>query len=240
MTTTLLPIDTDEVKCAVAYVRPVMETFDGSHDWSHIERVLGHADRIVSAPDFAMTVDAGLVALGCVLHDVADHKYATTRGITTDDAVAHCLAHLRIHAGVDGARSERVQEIMRWTSYSAVRDARKSGAAVPTFVELDVVRDADRLDALGAVGIARAAMYGATRGSSLVRSSSPTVAEWKADGCPVAGEDGSVAGHFFAKLLHLPGTLATAPAMRMAPPLVSVMEGWLDALVAEGRAKAGT
>ncbi|WBR14583.1 Metal dependent phosphohydrolase [Pandoravirus kuranda] len=213
-----------------------MEAFDGSHDWSHIERVLGHAERIVTAPDFAATtVDLDLVVLGCMLHDVADHKYAAARGMTADESIGHCIAYIAAAGQTDETTLARLRDIMRWTSYSATRDAAKKGIAVPTFIELDVVRDADRLDALGAVGIARASMYGAVRGSTLAAPVTPTLAEWRECGSPVRDEDGSVAGHFYAKLLHLEATLATAPAKRMAAPLINLMEAWVDSLVAESR-----
>ncbi|AGO84482.1 Phosphohydrolase [Pandoravirus salinus] len=232
-----LPTQSALAQRAASYARSVMGNFDGSHDWSHIERVLGHAERIVTAPDFAAaaTVDLDLVVLGCMLHDVADHKYAAARGMTPDESISHCLAHVAAAGQIDATTLARLGDIMRWTSYSATRDAAKKGIVVPTFVELDVVRDADRLDALGAVGIARASMYGAARGSTLVAPTTPTVAEWCARGSPVYDEDGSVAGHFYAKLLHLEATLATAPAKRMAVPLIGLMEAWVDALVAESR-----
>nr|UMO79931.1 Phosphohydrolase [Pandoravirus aubagnensis] len=234
---TVLPTQSEDARRAASYARSVMEVFDGSHDWSHIERVLGHAERIVTAPDFTAvtTVDLDLITLGCMLHDVADHKYAAARGMTTDECISRCLTYVAAAGQTDETTLARLKDIMRWTSYSATRDAAKKGIVVPGFDELDVVRDADRLDALGVVGIARASMYGAARGSTLVAPATPTVSEWRACGSPVLGEDGSVAGHFYAKLLHLETTLATTPAKRMAAPLTKLMEAWVDGLVAESR-----
>jgi uncharacterized protein len=235
--TGVLPTQSAQARRAASYARKVMKTFDGSHDWSHIERVLGHAQRIVTAPDFITTadIDLDLVVLGCMLHDVADHKYVASRGVTIDDAIADCLTYLAAGGSISKATLARLGEIIRWTSYSATRDALARGISVPHFVELDIVRDADRLDALGMIGVIRASMCGAMRGSSLATPTTPTVAEWRQRGTLVEDEDGSVAGHFYAKLLHLPKSLATPPAKRMAEPLIGAMETWVDTLVAEAR-----
>ncbi|KAI5841234.1 hypothetical protein BZA05DRAFT_449624 [Tricharina praecox] len=116
------------------FVRDYMSRYDASHDWAHIERVSRLATRL-TPPSADHGHDALLIQLAALLHDVGDHKYSTG-----GDSVEMVVAHVSYSSEI--------------ANPAAVR------AVLAVYPELAVVQDADRLDALGAVGIARCFVFG--------------------------------------------------------------------------------
>ncbi|AVK74568.1 Phosphohydrolase [Pandoravirus quercus] len=233
------------VACASWLARGIMGRFGAAHDWSHVTRVMANAEALIadlaSDPSAAApTIDSELVTIGCILHDVANPLYAAMTFTTPDDIVALCVRYLvdRAHLVNEPERLAKLEYIIRHASRAELPDhcIVEAPAAQSDFIELDVVRDADRLDALGPVGIARACMIGADRGWTLVGPHTPTVAEWAAAGRPALSPDGTVAAYLYGQVLAGPAsTLATSAARARAPPLVAHVESFLDALVAQAR-----
>lgn len=143
--------------------------FDSSHDFNHIRRVVAHAECLLKAHRASQTdskpLDATLVILGALLHDVFDHKYST--GSDPIDPVMTFLTA----SGVSRAYSRRVQNIIDNVSYSRELE---NQTAVQTFLsrtpELGIVQDADRLEALGAMGIARTFTFNGARGMGMTNA----------------------------------------------------------------------
>ncbi|KAL2115650.1 hypothetical protein VTJ04DRAFT_9905 [Mycothermus thermophilus] len=156
--------DDSLVQEVTSYVKDYMSRYDCSHDWHHVQRVVAMAHHIYhnSDPAFKATLDLRTLHLAALLHDVGDHKYSTTQSDLTT-----LLTTLLFPAPL----SESLSTIIPNVSYTSERTALStpSGAAAQAALlaqhpELAVVRDADRLDAMGAVGLARMFAFGAVKG----------------------------------------------------------------------------
>ncbi|KAI5852101.1 hypothetical protein BZA05DRAFT_425464 [Tricharina praecox] len=133
------------------FVRDYMSRYDASHDWAHIERVSRLATRL-TPPSADHGHDALLIQLAALLHDVGDHKYSTG-----GDSVESVLLGYNCPA----ALARGVAVVVAHVSYSSeIANPAAVRAVLAVYPELAVVQDADRLDALGAVGIARCFVFG--------------------------------------------------------------------------------
>ena len=119
---------------------------EGSHDFHHVERVVALALKLAEEEG----ADPFIVHLSALVHDLYDWK-------EHPDDYLEKLAEFLEGAGVSGALQERVLRIVEEVSY-------RGGSLRPASAEGRVVQDADRLDALGAIGIARAFSYGGSMG----------------------------------------------------------------------------
>lgn len=172
------------VVAAAAYVRGAMAGNDIAHDFQHVIRV--HQRALSIAHELAgrgATIDIEVVQLGALLHDVYDHKLRPD----IIDGERRLLQFL-CGQGLIHQRASHAAFIASHVSFS------KRDDNVDRCIELDIVTDADRLDAMGAVGIARAFGYGGSRGQTL----------------------GESRIHFDHKLLLLAQTIRTEPARREA------------------------
>ena len=157
--TSTMSIPHDLIPRVAAYVKQHMDQNDGSHDYNHIKRVLGLARHIAAQLPAPPLLDPTVITLSALLHDIGDRKYLR-EGESSDTAVHNLLVAL----GAPGELAEKIQTICAAVSYSTeVRDRERVRRLVQEYPELGVVQDADRLDALGAVGIGRVFMYGGAR-----------------------------------------------------------------------------
>lgn len=165
-----------------------MSQYDGSHDFNHVLRVLGLAQRIAKASN----VDYEVVTLAALLHDVGDKKYV----LPGQDA-STIVQTLLIDFGAEESLAKKVQTIVTNVSYSSeVKNPERVLEVIKEFPELAVVQDADRLDAIGAVGIGRTFTFGGAK---------------RAEG----GMDGTLE-HFTDKLEKLEGMMKTELGREMA------------------------
>ena len=131
----------------ITFVKDQLKDAEGGHDWFHIERVYNNAMLIAKHE----TVDTLVVALGALLHDIADSKFHDG-----DETVGPRVAReflFKINA--DSTVIEHVIQIIENISFKGGNEAQQFKSP-----ELDVIQDADRLDAIGAIGIARTFNYG--------------------------------------------------------------------------------
>lgn len=144
------------------YVEQYMSRFDSSHDYQHILRVLGLSKLILRQehmryPD--MQYDIKAVFLAAMLHDVGDRKY-----VQPGEDPEHQIAELLLAHGATAELALKVQTIVKNVSYSNETKApRMVQAVLQNYPELGIVQDADRLDAIGAVGIARTFAFGGAK-----------------------------------------------------------------------------
>nr|WNL50021.1 metal dependent phosphohydrolase [Marseillevirus sp.] len=187
---------------AVSIAKPIMSSQDVTHDWSHILRVLFYARKIMEEchGDF----DREVVEIGCVLHDIADHKYSS-RVVVEEVLASLCLSE---------EKTDKIRQIVHRTSWSV----QKKEGDVPVFKELCIVRDADKLDAICEEGMLRAFGTAAIRGNPLFVKTTPSYEEWKEDGMKFLDEDGSLIGHLYSKLLHIHKFLYFDISKKMAKP----------------------
>lgn len=206
---------------AEALAREVLADDSSGHDWSHIERVRRLA-RTIAQEEGA---DIFVCELAALLHDIADEKIA-------GDELAG-LARVRTWLqdnGAPHAAIERVMTIIETMSFAG------GDRPAMTTLEGQVVQDADRLDAIGAVGIARAFAYGATRGREMHNPNIPPRAamsreEYRAKAAPTIN-------HFYEKLLLLKDRLNTARARQLAEARHRFMLDYLDQFYAEWDGRA--
>ncbi len=200
------------------FVREAMKKHDSGHGWSHIERVVRlalHIHKCESRGD-RMTVE-----LGALLHDVGDHKFAALDGPAE-------IRKLLGSMGVIEAVIVEVVNINMNISFSKGRhDMVKSD-------ELQIVQDADRLDAMGAIGIARAFGYGGYKGREIYdpRAGRP--------GQPVppssSGHSASTVHHFYDKLLILRELMNTPTGRKLSDERHDFMLRYLDQFFREWNA----
>lgn len=200
-----------------ARVRELLAGDATGHDWWHIERVRRLALRLAAEEG----ADPLVVELAALLHDVADWKLSGD----ADAGARHARAWLT-SLGVEAAVVEHVSGIVAGVSFKG------AGVATPmSTIEGRVVQDADRLDALGAIGIARAFAYGGSRGRALHEpEESPRL---HASFAEYRSATGSTLNHFHEKLLLLRGRMHTAAGRRLADERHRFMEEFVRRFLAE-------
>ena len=138
----------------ITFVKETLKDAEGGHDWFHIERVYKNA-LLISKTE---KVDAFVVALGALLHDIADSKFHDG-----DETVGPKVARdFLLEQNVDNSTIKHVVNIIENISFKGGNEEQNF-----TSPELNVVQDADRLDAIGAIGIARCFNYGGFKNRAL-------------------------------------------------------------------------
>ena len=202
----------------ISFVKAKLENAEGGHDWFHIERVFKNAVLIAKNEDCDVTV----VKLGALLHDIADSKFHEG-----DESVGPKIARDFLESeNVDEEIITHVVHIIKNISYKGGNFEKKFSS-----LELDVVQDADRLDAIGAIGIARAFNYGGFKNRALydpkiAPNSRMSKEEYKKN-------DASTLNHFYEKLLLLKDKMNTDTGKKIAKERHRYMEGFLAQFYAE-------
>jgi uncharacterized protein len=201
-----------------AFVRINLQNAEGGHDWWHIHRVWNNAKLIAQTE----RADLLVVELAALLHDIADSKFHNGDEEIGPKTAGDFLQSLE----VDEAVIEHVKQIIRHISF-------KSGFDDKAFhsIELDIVQDADRLDAMGAIGIARAFSYGGFKGREIYNPEikpnlNMTKAEYKNTNAPTIN-------HFYEKLLLLKDKMNTPTGKRLAEHRHAFMESYLKQFYSE-------
>ena len=181
-----------------------------AHDWHHVERVEALAERLLDEYDGA---DERTVRLAVLLHDIG--RAREDRGEIADHATwgAREARSLLAERGVDG---ERVDAVCH-----AVQVHRYSSDAEPETLEAEILCDADNLDALGAVGIARCFTYGGERGETIHDPDLPPDADDTAAGA-------TQYNHFHKKILALPERMYTDAGRALAADRRAVVADFLE------------
>ncbi|KAK3988653.1 hypothetical protein QBC44DRAFT_329054, partial [Cladorrhinum sp. PSN332] len=148
------------VQQVTSYVKEYMQNYDSSHDFHHITRVVNLAHHIYAhSPNKSSGLDLRTIHLSALLHDVGDRKYILP-GQDPTTLISSLLASFSCPADL----AEKIQSICLGVSYSSeIKDPQKVVKLIEEYPELAVVQDADRLDAIGAVGIARMFTFGGAK-----------------------------------------------------------------------------
>jgi len=215
---------------AVARTRDFVEqkfSQEGSgHDWWHMYRVWQLAKTIAQGEAGA---DMLVVELAALLHDVADSKLAESEAAGREE-IAGWLQQLELGADVVDAVLGAVQNVSFSSSIGTPADGQHSLS-----LEAQIVSDADKLDALGAIGIARAFAYGGHKQRMLYDPARPP--ETYADAAAYHSNDTPTINHFYDKLLLLKDSLHTATARQLAGRRHQYMEQFLEEFYAEWEGK---
>jgi uncharacterized protein len=208
----------DLINKTILFVKEQLANAEGGHDWFHIQRVYKNALLIARGENCDETV----VKLGALLHDIADSKFHAG-----DETVGPKVARVFLESeGISETIISHVIQIIDNISF-------KGGKTEKTFssIELDIVQDADRLDAIGAIGIARAFNYGGFKNRTMY---DPQIApnlhmnkeEYKNSQAPTIN-------HFYEKLLLLKDKMNTQTGKQIAEQRHHYMQGFLAQFYAE-------
>ena len=194
-------------------VKTIYDTFDASHDWQHIERVLHNAAEIMENE----SADRFVVELAILLHDVSDPKYSK-EGENPEEEILSSLS-------LPEDQQNLIKRIIRQVSFKG------GNGEAPASTEAKIVQDADRLDAIGAVGIARTFAYGGAKGRSLYDWSERPRAEMTEE--EYRNKPTSSATHFYEKLLLLKDRMNTETGKQIADERHQFMLSFLEQLKKE-------
>lgn len=211
-------INQDLINKTILFVREKLANAEGGHDWFHIQRVYKNALLIANGE----TCDEIVVKLGALLHDIADSKFHAG-----DETIGPKVAREFLESeGVSEVIISHVIQIIDNISF-------KGGKTEKAFssIELDIVQDADRLDAIGAIGIARAFNYGGFKNRAMY---DPKIApkmnmskeEYKNSQAPTIN-------HFYEKLLLLKDKMNTETGKQIAEQRHNYMQEFLAQFYAE-------
>ncbi len=202
-----------QIDKTIAFVKKQLENAEGGHDWFHIQRVLKNSLLIAKNEK----VDVFVVQLGALLHDIADSKFHNG-----DETVGPKMAREFLFSiNVDSAIIEHVINIIENISFKGGNETQKFKSP-----ELDVIQDADRLDAIGAIGIARTFNYGGFKNRTLFDPSikpnlNMSKEDYKASNAPTIN-------HFYEKLLLLKDKMNTKTGRKIAAKRHQFMELYLE------------
>ena len=194
------------------------------HDWWHVWRVWRLAERLAGSEPEA---DPEVVALGALLHDLGDWKFQGGDLEAAPREAGRLLARL----GAPAPLVARVGSVCREVSYTGAGVADR-----PSSLEARIVQDADRLDALGAIGIARTFAYGGSKGRPLYEPGVKPVLHTSF--AAYKGSRSPTLNHFHEKLLLLRGRLHTKAARRIARARHAYLVDFLKRFHREWRGQA--
>lgn len=205
---------TDLIEKTICFVKETLKEAEGGHDWFHTHRVFLNAQHIAKGEN----VNKLIVSLGALLHDIADAKFHDG-----DETIGPKLAKdFLFSIQVDKKTIDHVINIINHISF---KNSLESGEKF-TSLELQVIQDADRLDAIGAIGIARAFNYGgfknrAMHDPDIAPNLNMTKEEYKKSSAPTIN-------HFYEKLLLLKDKMNTQTGKQLAEERHQYMLNFLE------------
>ena len=206
------------IKKAEKFVRARLAKEGTGHDWWHIERVRRNA-RLICKSEKA---DLLVVELAALLHDVGDRK------VIQEEEDDHSMAEKFLTGqGIDSGVVEQVMHIIKNMSFS--KSLRRKKNSEP--VEFQIVQDADRLDAVGAIGIARAFAFGGREERMLYDPTENAATFRSTKG--YRNLKSSSLHHFEEKLFHLKDLMNTRGARRIARARHNYMKNYYRQFLAE-------
>ncbi len=201
----------------IAFVKETLQGAEGGHDWFHIQRVYTTAQEIAKHEQ----ADTLVVSLGALLHDIADAKFHDGDETVGPKMAASFLKSLKIDTDI----ITHVVQIIENISFKSTLN-KESNTKIFTSKALQIVQDADRLDAIGAIGIARAFNYGGFKNRELYNPAIPpnlhmSKEEYKNSTAPTIN-------HFHEKLLLLKDKMNTETGKKLAQQRHAFMLEYLE------------
>ena len=202
----------------------IKKQFEGEgtgHDWWHMVRVVNNALTIGRAEN----ANLFLIELSAWLHDIGDHKFHKET-----DAQERLITQILDDVGLKKEIQKEILAIVASVSYKGAKVE-----TLPSTLEGQVVQDADRLDAIGAIGIARAFAYGGNKERLLYHPEQPPVMH--NDFEAYKNDKGHTVNHFYEKLLLLKERMQTSTGKKMAEDRHVYMESFLSQFYKEWEGK---
>lgn len=202
----------------IEFVKVKLHNAEAGHDWFHMERVYKNSLLIAKHE----TCDLEIVKLGALLHDIADSKFNNG-----DETIGPKVARTFLES--EKADENVIQHVIKIIENISF----KGGNFEKTFnsIELQIVQDADRLDAIGAIGIARTFNYGGFKNRQLYN---PEIApNFKMSKEEYKNSEAPTINHFYEKLLLLKDKMNTETGKKIAQERHKYMELFLEQFMAE-------
>jgi uncharacterized protein len=197
----------------VAFVKSTLENAEGGHDWFHILRVWNNSKLIANNEN----VDEFIVELGALLHDIADSKFHNGDETVGPKVAREFLENQHVEEPI----IQHIENIITNISYKGGNFEQKFSSP-----ELEVIQDADRLDAIGAIGIARCFNYGGFKNRSLYNPEiAPKLNQTKKE---YKNSEAPTINHFYEKLLLLKDKMNTVSGKKIAEERHQYMETFLQ------------
>ena len=203
----------DNLKTCSTLVKSIYDQMDASHDFDHILRVYQNAETILQTLPEANGL---LVRLAVLLHDVSDPKYSQDK--STEEAILNQL-------DLSEEERQQIRDIIAAVSFNGGNEKEA------TTIEAKIVRDAERLDAIGAIGIARTFAYGGAKGRALYNDEEE--AREQMSEADYRSKSTASVTHFYEKLLKLKDLMVTEKGRELAEGRHQFMEQFLHQLKQE-------
>jgi len=199
----------------IAFVKNELKNTEGGHDWFHIERVFKNSV-LISKDE---KVDVFVVSLAALLHDIADPKFYNGDETVGPKVATKFLKEQEVHEQI-------INHVVNIIKHISFKNSFDKESKKFTSIELKVVQDADRLDAIGAIGIARCFNYGGFKNRALynpeiIPDLEMTKEAYKKSTAPTIN-------HFYEKLLLLKDKMNTASGKKIATQRHAFMETYLQ------------
>lgn len=215
-------MDDELVRRTIAYMKERQMAESTGHDWYHTQRVYYTAMRLARAS--SGNPDLRTVALGALLHDIDDWKFNDGDEKAGPQAAAKWLRE----CGASKTLIEAIQKIIRDLSFKGMGEIKRMET-----LEGEIVQDADRLDAIGAIGVARAFATGTAFGNSLLDPELPPRVGLRRNEYADRKAPSTTVNHFYEKLLHLESLMNTPEAKAEAAGRHRYMVAYLQELYQE-------
>ena len=214
--------NSDLIQKTIEFVKQKLFNAEGGHDWFHIERVYKNCLLIAKTENCNLLV----VQLGALLHDIADSKFHDGDELIGPETARFFLEN----QNVDEITIQHVIDIIENISFKGGNFNKKFNS-----IELQIVQDADRLDAIGAIGIARTFNYGGFKNRVIYNPDIPanlsmTKEEYKNSESPTLN-------HFYEKLLLLKDKMNTDTGKKLAENRHEFMNLFLEQFYSEWNGK---
>jgi uncharacterized protein len=208
--------DSEIVEETITFVKETLQDAEGGHDWFHIQRVFNNSILIARTEKVNLLV----ISLGALLHDIADAKFHNG-----DESVGPKMAKAFLKSlEVDNKIINHVVKIIKHISYK--NSLKKGNKKKFNSLELQVVQDADRLDAIGAIGIARAFNYGGFKNRTMHNPDIPP--NLKMSKAEYKKSEAHTINHFYEKLLLLKDKMNTKTGKHLAEQRHQYMLDFLE------------
>lgn len=207
------------IQDTISFVKETLADAEGGHDWYHIERVWKNARYIREKEGLG---DVLTIELAALLHDISDAKFNGG----DDEMGSRMSVDFLGKQGIDRERVEHIRKIIKHVSF-------KGGFSQDQIssIEFQIVQDADRLDAIGAIGIARAFNYGGFKNRP-IHKPGKNLQEYS-DSAAYHKSDAPTINHFYEKLLKLKDLMNTDTGKKMARERHQYMLEFLDQFYSE-------
>lgn len=199
-------------------IKSQFEGDSSGHDWFHIERVL-NLSRYIQSKEGG---DLEIIELAALLHDISDHKFNGGKLDEGGKVAFEILMDLKYPE----ERAHQVKNIIDNVSFKGAGTSSEM-----TSLEGQIVQDADRLDAIGAIGVGRTFAYGGYKGQPMYDPKIEAVAHNSFE--EYASSEGTTINHFYEKLLLLADRLNTDTALKLGAKRHQLMKEFLEAFLGE-------